>query len=184
MARGRFQIICDAEKMNLHIRRLAWEIWEKTDERNRPVLIGVQPRGVAFARKIHQCLEKISGLKDIPFGILDPTFHRDDFRRKELRPEATDIPFLLSDRHVILIDDVLYTGRTIRSGLDAIQSFGRPSKVELMVLVDRRYAREFPIQPDYTGLSVDTIEGQKVEVFWEEIHNRQEIRLVKEEHMA
>lgn len=170
--------ICNQEKMALHLKRLCYQIFENLNKNNQLAIIGLQPRGVTFARRIYEGLLKLSKNKNVLFGILDPTFHRDDFRIRELKPESTDISFLLDGLHVILTDDVLYTGRTIRSGLDAIQSFGRPRKVELMVLVDRRYSREFPIQPDYTGLTVDTIEKQKVEVRWKETDGTDSIELL------
>ncbi|MCX8079778.1 MAG: bifunctional pyr operon transcriptional regulator/uracil phosphoribosyltransferase PyrR [Bacteroidia bacterium] len=171
-------IICDEDKMRLHLRRLALQLFENLNENNGLAIIGIQPRGVPFAKRIHKILSSLTIADKIRFGVIDPTFHRDDFRIRELKPEGTDIPFLLDGLHVILADDVLYTGRTIRSALDAIQSFGRPAKVELMVLVDRRYSREFPIQPDYTGFSVDTIEKQKVEVYWKELQVEDKIKLV------
>lgn len=170
--------ICNEEKMALHLKRLCHQVFENLNEKSRLAIIGLQPRGVIFARRIYEGVLKLSKSKNVLFGILDPTFHRDDFRIRELKPETTSIPFLLDGIHVVLADDVLHTGRTIRSGLDAIQAFGRPEKVELMVLVDRRYSRDFPIQPDYTGLSVDTIEKQKVEVKWKETDGMDSIILM------
>jgi len=110
---------------------------------------------------------------------LDATFHRDDFRRKEvpLIPNKTDINFEIEGKKVILIDDVLYTGRTIRSGMDAMLAFGRPSRMELLVLIDRRYSRHLPIQPDYKGMSVDTIARQRVSVHWKEIEGKDKVLL-------
>jgi pyrimidine operon attenuation protein/uracil phosphoribosyltransferase len=163
--------------MALHLKRLCFQVYENLNDSKKLAIIGLQPRGVLFARRIYDGVLKLSKNKNVLFGILDPTFHRDDFKIRELKPETTDIRFLLDNIHVVLADDVLHTGRTIRSGLDAIQAFGRPEKVELMVLVDRRYSRDFPIQPDYTGLSVDTIEKQKVEVKWKEIDGIDSIEL-------
>lgn len=163
--------------MALHLKRLCFQVYENLNDSKKLAIIGLQPRGVLFARRIYDGVLKLSKNKNVLFGILDPTFHRDDFKIRELKPETTDIRFLLDNIHVVLADDVLHTGRTIRSGLDAIQAFGRPEKVELMVLVDRRYSRDFPIQPDYTGLSVDTIEKQKVEVKWKETDGIDSIEL-------
>lgn len=177
MKRKRSVEICNHEKMAMHLKRLCFQVFENLNESKKLAIIGLQPRGVLFARRIYDGVLKLSKSKNVLFGILDPTFHRDDFRIRELKPGTTDIPFLLDGVHVVLADDVLHTGRTIRSGLDAIQAFGRPEKVELMVLVDRRYSREFPIQPDYTGLSVDTIEKQKVEVKWKETDGINSIEL-------
>jgi pyrimidine operon attenuation protein/uracil phosphoribosyltransferase len=106
--------------------------------------------------------------KNIQYGILDITFYRDDVRKELHVANKTDIPFSIENKQVILIDDVLWTGRTIRAALDALLDFGRPKKVELCVLIDRRFNRELPIQPDYTGRAIDTIVSQKVKVFWKE----------------
>ena len=123
-------------------------------------------RGVLLAEKIHQKIFDLTG-QSIPFGKIDTTFHRDDFRRgKSLNAKVTEIDFHIEEKNVLLIDDVLYTGRTIRAAMDALLSFGRPLKVELLVLIDRRFNRELPIQPDFVGNIVDTIEKVDVEVRW------------------
>src|SRR4030095_8119883 len=106
--------------------------------------------------------------RKINYGKLDITFYRDDVRKELHVPNQTDIKFSIEGRKVVLVDDVLYTGRTIRAALDALLSFGRPDKVELMVLIDRRYSRHLPIQPDYIGKSIDSIITQKVKVLWQE----------------
>ena len=105
---------------------------------------------------------------NIPIGYLDTTFHRDDFRRREMPKKAneTNIPFLVEEKNVILVDDVLYTGRSVRAAMDAMISFGRPRKVELLVLIDRKYTRDLPIQPNYIGKSVNTMQSQHVMVEW------------------
>ena len=114
-----------------------------------------------------ECIRELCPNEKIQYGILDITFYRDDVRDELHVANKTDIPFSIEGRKVILIDDVLYTGRTIRAALDAIQDFGRPQKVELCVLVDRRFNRELPIQPNYCGKAIDSIISQKVKVEWE-----------------
>ena len=112
------------------------------------------------------------------YGKLDITFYRDDIRKEIHVPNQTAINFSIEDKNVVLIDDVLYTGRTIRAALDALMDFGRPAKVELMVLIDRRYSRQLPIQPDYTGKAIDSIITQKVKVLWKEKDEKDEVVLI------
>ncbi len=130
------------------------------------MLIGLQPRGIFLANKIVRHLQEI-GYKNISYGKLDITFYRDDIRKELHIANQTDISFSIEDKKVILIDDVLYTGRTIRAALDALLAFGRPQKVELCVLIDRRFSRQLPIQPDYYGKAIDSVISQKVKVDWE-----------------
>jgi pyrimidine operon attenuation protein / uracil phosphoribosyltransferase len=133
---------------------------------------------VHLAKRIHQEIKKIKPNLNIPYGELDITFHRDDFRRGEpLKAQPTKMDFLIEGKKIVMIDDVLYTGRTIRAALDAMLAFGRPSKVELLVLIDRRYARDLPIEPNYIGQSVDTIVSEKVKVSWKETTGMDEVRL-------
>lgn len=115
----------------------------------------------------------------LQYGKLDITFYRDDIRKELHIANQTDIPFSLEGKRVVLIDDVLYTGRTIRAALDALLAFGRPEKVELCVLIDRRFSRQFPIQPDYIGKSIDSIISQKVKVFWKEKDGKDEVAIVE-----
>jgi pyrimidine operon attenuation protein/uracil phosphoribosyltransferase len=131
------------------------------------VLIGLQPRGRILCEHIVEKLEKILGLK-IEVGLLDATFFRDDFRRRDLplQPNVTDIPFLVEGKKVILIDDVLFTGRSVRAALDALQAYGRPKKVELLTLVERKYTRELPVEGQYVGLHVNSIRSERVFVKW------------------
>jgi pyrimidine operon attenuation protein/uracil phosphoribosyltransferase len=131
------------------------------------VFIGIQPRGIKVSEKIVECIRSLYPEKKIQYGVLDITFYRDDVREEFHMAGKTDIPFSVEGKKVILIDDVLYTGRTIRAALDALQDFGRPQKVELCVLVDRRFNRELPIQPDYFGKAIDTSASQKVKVEWD-----------------
>ncbi|HMN06285.1 MAG TPA: bifunctional pyr operon transcriptional regulator/uracil phosphoribosyltransferase PyrR [Flavobacteriales bacterium] len=162
--------ILESEAFDLTIRRLCHQLIEDHGHLGDTALIGLQPRGVFFARRLRKELPKITGEKAILYGELDTTFHRDDFRRRAVPaiPAATDLDFSVEGRRVVLIDDVLYTGRSIRAGLDALLAFGRPRSVELMVLVDRRFSRELPIQPDYVGRHVDSIDGHHVTVEWQE----------------
>lgn len=153
--------------LSIVIRRLCEELIENHEGFDNTVLIGLQPKGVFLAEEIKQQLEIILG-KEIKLGHLDTTFHRDDFRRRDapLKPNATKIDFVIEDKEVILIDDVLYTGRSVRSAMDAMNAFGRPKLVELLVLIDRIYARDLPIQAHYIGKKVNTIDSQRVQVEW------------------
>lgn len=163
-------ILFNGNQIQLTIERLSREVIESIDF-SSTVIIGVQPRGVLLAEKIHQKILALTN-KNIPFGKIDTTFHRDDFRRgKTLNAKVTEIDFLIEEKNVLLIDDVLYTGRTIRAAIDALMSFGRPTKIELLVLIDRRFNRELPIQPDFVGNVIDTIENVDVEVHWSENEN-------------
>ena len=165
------KIILNDEQLSLTINRLSFEIIENYKDFNNTVIIGLQPRGVLLANKIYGILSQ--HLKNIHLGVLDATFFRDDFRRRKdvIQPYATNIDVSLESAHVVLIDDVLFTGRSIRSALDALISFGRPSSVELLVLIDRRFSRELPIQPTYIGKSVDVIDSEYVVVNLDENNN-------------
>lgn len=164
--------ILNRQQLNMTIERLAIQIVENYTDLSKVVLIGLQPRGVFLADKV---VEKLNGIYKaaIPYGKLDITFYRDDIRKEIHLPNQTDINFSLEDKTVILVDDVLYTGRTIRAALDALLSFGRPKKVELCVLINRRYSRQLPIQPDYCGKAIDALITQKVKVEWD----REEVNL-------
>jgi pyrimidine operon attenuation protein/uracil phosphoribosyltransferase len=149
---------------------LACQLIEKHLDFSDTILVGIQPRGTFLAKRIKDLLEKEYQVSNIALGYLDITFFRDDFRRanKSLEANKTQIDFLVENKKVIFIDDVLYTGRSIRAALTAIQSFGRPSAIELLTLIDRRFSRDLPIQPDYRGRQVDAINGEKVKVCWTE----------------
>jgi len=173
------KVLLDSELLNITLNRLCYQLIENHHSFDQAVLIGVQPRGIYFSRRIHQRLKEITGNNSIRHGILDITFHRDDFRRRDelLVPTTTEIDFIIEDKNVILVDDVLYTGRTIRAAMDAILAFGRPRHVELLVLVDRKFSRELPVQADYIGTSVDAITSQKVKVKWMENEGMDEVVL-------
>jgi pyrimidine operon attenuation protein / uracil phosphoribosyltransferase len=167
------------KQLDLTLHRLAHQLVENHIDFKNTAVIGLQPRGIHLSGRIVQLLKKITGNKGIEYGKLDITFYRDDVHTSEIHvPSVTDIPFSIEGKKVVLIDDVLYTGRTIRSAMDALIDFGRPEKVELLVLVDRRFSRELPIHPDYAGYTVDTILTQKVIVYWEEKDGKDEVVLI------
>jgi len=170
-------------QLSLIIKRLCYELIENHGNFENTVLLGLQPRGVFFAQRIQEELKRILPASSIPYGQLDITFYRDDFRRREkpLAAGKTEIDFIIEERNVVLIDDVLYTGRTIRAGLDAMLAFGRPADVELMVLIDRRFQRQLPIEARYVGQPVDSIDSQRVIVSWEENSSKGEVLLYSEE---
>jgi pyrimidine operon attenuation protein / uracil phosphoribosyltransferase len=157
------KLILDSDLLNITISRLCQQLIENHNSFSDTVIIGMQPRGIYLAELIHQNLEK-NIRKSIPLGYLDATFHRDDFRRREIPAKANEnrIPFIIESKKVVLVDDVLFTGRTIRAAMDALITFGRPAKVELLVLIDRKYNRELPIEADYVGRVVNTLASQRV----------------------
>ena len=159
--------ILDKQQLHLTILRLANQLMENHQHLNELVFIGLQPRGVQVSKLMVENIQKLYPDERVAYGILDITFYRDDVRTELHVANKTEIPFSIEGKKVILIDDVLYTGRTIRAALDALQDFGRPQKVELCVLVDRRFNRELPIQPDYFGKAIDTVVSQKVKVEWD-----------------
>lgn len=161
------KIILDKQQLQLTLRRLAHQLLENHSDLDELVFIGLQPRGIQVSRLIVDIIQTLCPSEKIRYGVLDITFYRDDVREELHIANKTDIPFSIENKKVVLIDDVLYTGRTIRAALDALQDFGRPRKIELCVLVNRRFNRELPIQPDYCGKSIDTIVSQKVKVEWD-----------------
>ncbi len=167
-------------QLDLTLQRLAHQLVENHIDFKDTVIIGIQPRGIYLSDRIVQLVKKITGKKDIAYGKLDITFYRDDVHTSSdiQVPSYTDIPFSVEGKKVVLVDDVLYTGRTIRSAMDALIDFGRPERVELLVLVDRRFSRELPIHPDYSGYTVDTILTQKVKVNWKEKDGSDEVVLL------
>ncbi len=172
------QVILDEQQVQLTMNRLAYQLIENHDDFSNTVLIGLQPRGIFVLERLKEILENVRGEK-VTCGQLDITFYRDDFRRREkpLIPSTTNIDFTIEGKNVVLIDDVLYTGRTIRSGLDALMAFGRPLRVELMVLIDRRFQRDLPIQADYVGKAVDTLDSERVTVEWKSSEGKDKIVL-------
>lgn len=178
-------ILLSGKKFQITIQRLCRQLIENHHDFQNSVIIGIQPRGIYLAKRVKDELQNILGIDNILLGELDITFYRDDFRRKEsgpLVPSSTSVDFVIENKKVILIDDVLWTGRTIRSALDAIQAFGRSEKVELLVLVDRRFSRHLPIEPDYIGIQVDSINSQRVIVNWQETDQQDQIILLTEDN--
>ncbi|TDH29303.1 bifunctional pyr operon transcriptional regulator/uracil phosphoribosyltransferase PyrR [Segetibacter sp. 3557_3] len=155
-------------QINLTIQRLAHQVLENHPGLEDTVIIGMQPRGIYLSDKIVGELSRQILPGKLNYGKLDITFYRDDVRKQLHVPNKTDINFSIENKQVVLIDDVLYTGRTIRAALDALLDFGRPAKVELCVLIDRRFSRQLPIQPDYAGKVIDALITQKVIVQWKE----------------
>jgi len=176
------KVLLSSKEVNIILHRLACQLVEKHLDFSNTVLIGIQPRGKHLAERIKQILEEEYKIQKIELGFLDITFFRDDFRRNEKPLEAnkTQIDFLVEDKKVIFIDDVLYTGRSIRSALSAIQSFGRPNEIELLVLIDRRFSRHLPIQPDYRGRQVDAFNNDKVKVQWKDFDSTEDQVLLTE----
>jgi len=171
--------LLDHKQLDITLQRLAHQLVENHLNFQDTAIIGIQPRGIWLSSRITELVRKITGQKNIDYGMLDITFYRDDVHQGDIHvPSLTDINFSIENRNVVLIDDVLHTGRTIRSAMDALIDFGRPKKVELMVLIDRRFSRELPIQPDYAGRIVDTIITQKVKVYWAEKDQKDEVVLI------
>jgi pyrimidine operon attenuation protein / uracil phosphoribosyltransferase len=162
------KLILDSELLDITLSRLCQQLIENHNDFSNSAILGLQPRGIFLAELIHQKVEKALR-KKVDLGYLDATFHRDDFRRREIPVKAneTKVPFIIEGKDVILVDDVLFTGRTVRAALDAMIAFGRPNKVELLVLIDRKYNRDLPIAPDYVGKTVNTLASQRVLVEWE-----------------
>ena len=175
--------ILNTSKLSLILRRLASQLYENHNHFENAVLIGIQPRGKILAEKLKDILITEYKIKNIDLGFLDITFFRDDFGRKNkiLSPNKTSIDFFIEDKSVILIDDVLYTGRSVTAAFAALQSFGRPKKVELLSLVDRRFSRHLPIQPDYYGVKVDSINNQRVEVKWDKNNKEGSVYILQNE---
>ena len=171
--------ILNANEISTILHRLSFQLIEDHHDFSDTVIIAIQPRGILLAERIVNFLIKESF--KVQFGLLDITFYRDDFRRNEkvLKANKTILDFSIENKTVVLIDDVLYTGRSIRAALDALQSYGRPKAVQLLNLIDRRFSRELPIQPDYCGIQVDSRLNQKVKVNWMEHDGEDSVYLFK-----
>ncbi len=171
------RVILDKKLLAVTINRLCQQLIENHGDFSNAVIIGIQPRGVYLAEKIQNQLQK-QGV-EAQTGHLDITFYRDDFRRREntIKASSTKVDFLVEGKSVILIDDVLFTGRSVRAALDAINAFGRPIKVELLALIDRKYTRELPIQADYVGLAINSLFDQKVMVEWKGVEGATEDKI-------
>jgi len=175
------KVLLNAKEINIILHRLACQLIEKHNDFSNTVLIGLQPRGKFLAHRLAEILKTEYNIKHIQLGLLDITFFRDDFRRGEpLEANTTEINFIVEDKNIVFIDDVLYTGRSIRAALTAIQSFGRPNEIELLTLIDRRFSRHLPIQPNYNGRQVDAINKEKVKVNWIENGGEDVVYLVND----
>jgi len=170
--------ILSEQQVALSIKRLAHNILENHLELDNTVIIGIQPRGIYVSDRIVDELKTLISPDKIKYGKLDITFYRDDVRKELKIANKTDITFSIENKNVVIIDDVLWTGRTIRAALDALLDFGRPAKVELCVLIDRRFSRELPIHADYVGRTIDTFPSQKVLVHWKEKDGKDDVVLV------
>jgi pyrimidine operon attenuation protein/uracil phosphoribosyltransferase len=172
-------IIMDADRVSRSLTRIAHEIHERNRGIGDLALVGIRSRGVPIAQRLAADLKQIAGV-DVPTGALDITLYRDDLMRTSVGPQPlvrrTEIPFSIDGRHILLVDDVLYTGRTIRAALDALIDFGRPKAIRLVVLVDRGH-RELPIKADYVGKNLPTSRSQSVQVRLTEIDGRDEVEI-------
>ena len=172
-------VVMDAERMSRSLLRIAHEIHERNRGVDALALVGIRARGVPIAMRLGAHLKDIAGV-DVPTGALDITLYRDDLMRTSVGPQPvvrrTEIPFSIDGQHILLVDDVLYTGRTIRAALDALIDFGRPSAIQLVVLVDRGH-RELPIRADYVGRNIPTSRQQSVQVRLKEIDGRDEVEV-------
>ncbi len=174
------KILLSQKEIHIILHRLACQLIENHSDFKDTVLIGLQPRGVFFAKKLIDILVKDYKVKSLKYGQLDITFYRDDFRRRDepIQANETKIDFIIENKNVVLIDDVLFSGRSIRAALTALQAFGRPKKIELLVFIDRRFSRSLPIQPTYKGRQVDAINSEKVKVIWDENNKKDTVYLV------
>jgi pyrimidine operon attenuation protein/uracil phosphoribosyltransferase len=176
--------ILNQKDIQITIERLCHKLIENHGDFKNTVIVGVQPRGTLLSNRIIIKLKKILNTDIIESGSLDISFYRDDLRRRKepIVPEIMDMDVSLESKNIVLVDDVLFTGRSIRSAIDALMSFGRPNCVELLTLIDRRFSREFPIQPDYVGRVVDSIDSERVIVEWKEENGKDRILMVKSDN--
>ena len=175
MKNGR--VILNNKRFGFTVERICRQLIEKYDDFSDTCIVGIQEGGVLLAQRIREYLIEILDIEDIEFGKLDITFYRDDFRTRTtpLKASPTEMSFLLENKKVLLVDDVLYTGRTVQAALTALNHYGRPQSVELVALIDRRFHRDLPIHSDYYGMRVDALDDAYVEVQWEETHEQDQV---------
>ena len=167
------KVLLDENKVDLILHRLSCQLIERHTDFSNTVLVGLQPRGVYLLDRLVVTLTHFYKIPSIASGKMDITFFRDDFRRndKPLTANTSQMNVPIEGKSVVLIDDVLYTGRSIRAALTAIDTYGRPESIELLVLIDRRFSRHLPIQPDYLGAQIDAVEQEQVNVIWADEQN-------------
>ncbi|HMK27953.1 MAG TPA: bifunctional pyr operon transcriptional regulator/uracil phosphoribosyltransferase PyrR, partial [Chitinophagaceae bacterium] len=163
------QVLLSSKQLNNTIDELAMQLNKTHPDLNDVVFVGIQQGGAVLGANIVAALQKLSPSKKVQYGQLDITFYRDDIRKEILAPDTMNLPFAIENKTVVLIDDVLFTGRTIKAALDVLLDYGRPAKVELCVLVDRKEHRQFPIQADYVGITVETSKTDKVKLVNNEV---------------
>ena len=176
------KLLLNAHQIDILLHRLACQLIENHRDFSNAVLIGLQPRGIYLLDRLTQRLSQDYGSDNLTIGKLDITFFRDDFRRSD-KPHAassTEMNIPIEGKDIVFIDDVLYTGRSIRAALTAIESYGRPNSIELLTLIDRRFSRDLPIQPDYIGRQVDALQNDKVTVEWKATHETDAVYLLKD----
>jgi len=173
--------ILNQKDIQITIERLCQQLIEHHGDFNNTVIVGVQPRGTFLSNRIIAKLKQLLNTTNLDSGSLDISFYRDDLRRRDepIVPEVMDMNLSLEGKNVVLIDDVLFTGRSIRSAIDALMAFGRPKSVELLTLIDRRFSRDLPIQPNYVGRTIDAIDSERVIVEWKEVNGKDRILMVK-----
>ena len=173
--------ILNQKDIQITIERLCQQLIEHHSDFKNTVIVGVQPRGTFLSNRIITKLKQLLKTSNLESGNLDISFYRDDLRRRDepIVPEVMDMNLSLEGKNVVLIDDVLFTGRSIRSAIDALMAFGRPKSVELLTLIDRRFSRDLPIQPNYVGRTIDAIDSERVIVEWKEVNGKDRILMVK-----
>ena len=173
--------ILNQKDIQITIERLCQQLIEHHGDFNNTVIVGVQPRGTFLSYRIIAKLKQLLNTNNLESGSLDISFYRDDLRRRDepIIPEVMDMNLSLEGKNIVLIDDVLFTGRSIRSAIDALMAFGRPNSVELLTLIDRRFSRDLPIQPNYVGRTIDAIDSERVIVEWKEVNGKDRILMVK-----
>ena len=173
--------ILNQKDIQITIERLCQQLIEHHWDFKNTVIVGVQPRGTFLSNRIIAKLKQLLNSTNLESGSLDISFYRDDLRRRDepIVPEVMDMNLSLEGKDVVLIDDVLFTGRSIRSAIDALMAFGRPKSVELLTLIDRRFSRDLPIQPNYVGRTIDAIDSERVIVEWKEVNGKDRILMVK-----